>query len=67
MSELKVKHQYRVDIYWCNGVVETERVLAINDFQAKNKVVENSKQEGLYDNVKSTAKIEKHNVAVVRA
>ena len=66
MSELKVKHKYKVIINWCNGEAEVKSVLAINAFQAKNKVISESKNKGLYDNETSTADVVKYNVAVTR-
>tara|TARA_R100000541_G_scaffold46904_1_gene53989 strand:+ start:226 stop:438 length:213 start_codon:yes stop_codon:yes gene_type:complete len=66
MSELKVKHKYKVIINWCNGDVEAKTVLAINTFQAKNKVISESKNKGLYDDETSTVDVVKYNVAVTR-
>ncbi len=66
MGELKVKHKYKVTIKWCDGDVEVKNVLAINAFQAKNKVISESKNKGLYDNGASTVDVVKYNVAVTR-
>ena len=66
MSELKVKHKYKVIINWCNGETEVKNVLAINTFHAKNKVISESKNKGLYDNETLTVDIVKYNVAVTR-
>ena len=66
MSNLHVKHQYKVEIHWLNHPVEAREVLAINDYQAKQKVIFDSCNDGMYDSEKSFAKIIKHNVAVKR-
>ena len=65
MSKLIVKHMYRVKIHWLYDDVEYKDVLAINDFQAKDKVIQKS-GKGMYDSEKSTAKVIKYNVAVQR-
>ncbi len=58
-----VKHQCTVEIHWLNHPVETAHVLAINEFQAKQKVIQ-GKGKGMYDAEKSKATVTKYNVAV---
>ena len=62
---LLVKHKYRVQIHWLNHAIEFKDVLAINEFQAKDKVI-NGSDKGLYDAERSKAVVIKHNVAVQR-
>ena len=66
MSSLHVKHKYKVEIHWLNHPVEAKEVLAINDYQAKQKVIFDSANDGMYDAEKSFAKLVKSNVSVKR-
>lgn len=59
------KHQYRVQIHWLNHDIEFRDVLAINELQAKDRVI-NGSGKGMYDAEKSKAILIKHNVAVQR-
>jgi len=65
MSELKVKHMYDVKIHWLEHGIELKSVLAVNSFQAKEKVIQGS-GKGMYNAEKSTARIVKYNVATQR-
>lgn len=60
---MNIKHQYRVSVHWLNHPVEIRDVLAINSFQAINKVVSGS-GKGMYDAESSSAEAVKYNVAV---
>jgi hypothetical protein len=67
MDNLHVKHQYKVEIHWLNHPVDAKEVLAINSFQAKQKVISDSDNDGMYNAEKSFAKLVKSNVSVKRA
>ena len=62
---LLVKHEYKVEIHWVDYPIESRSVLAINEFQAKDKVISGS-NKGLYDSENSKATVVKYNVAVQR-
>jgi len=62
---MKVKHQYKVEIHWLDYPVECKEVLAINEFQAKDKVI-SGKGKGFYDAELSKATVVKYNVAIQR-
>ena len=65
MITLHVKNQYKVQIHWADYPVEFRTVLAINEFQAKDKVICGS-GKGFYDSEQSRVDIVKYGVAVQR-
>lgn len=66
VSSLHVKHKYKVEIHWLSHPVEVKEVLATNDYQAKQKVIFDSANDGMYNAEKSFAKLVKNNVSVKR-